>query len=100
MYTFLEIFDEIEDLRKALDTSDQITVNLIPESYLNTNEFRVEYPEAHIHEYGIIIKGFIKNSNEEISIHTISWEFLEECLKRCNLLSVRFITEDDTDKSK
>jgi hypothetical protein len=82
-----ELPDELTELYDALGDAEYFGVS--------NDECRTEGEEAVITKYGVSFKTGIKHCSIVTETMTLSWEFLDTCLKNCDPQSVRFIRDED-----
>jgi len=92
---FEGIPEEFREIYEELCDEEYFGVTQIPQDFLSKNELRVANDEGQINDWGISFNGNVKYSSERISTYSLSWTFIEECLKNCYPNSYKFIKEID-----
>jgi hypothetical protein len=92
-FWFDGIPDELRDLYEIVYDEEYSGVTQIPQDFLDKHKLRIESDEAHINEWGVTFYGNVKYSNERIYTESLSWLFIEECLKNCYPNSFNFIKD-------
>lgn len=90
-----ELPDELTELYNELNDSEYFGVTEIPQDFLDNNECRAEGEEAVIDKYGVSFRTGIKHCSIVTETMSMSWDFLDTCLKNCDPQSIRFIKEEN-----
>jgi len=90
-----ELPDELTELYDELGDAEYFGVAEMPQKILDDDECRTEGEEAVIDKYGVSFKTGIKHAGIITETCSLSWDFLDTCLKNCDPQSVRFIKDED-----
>ncbi len=89
-----EIPEELEELYEELMDSEHFGITQLPADFLSEHNCRTDGGGAALDKFGINFYSYFKHTDVRISTWSLSWDFLIECLVKCDPQSVQFIKED------